>query len=161
MWENVRINNHFVTKLLSESVFDSRKIIIILLAGEREKGRERRREGERQTERERQGEMVERERGGPDVSDQAGLNRGPLILIVFHCYFVSTFCEDRINTFLILILILTERETEKETGGGRGERGRQGEVGEINLLELFCVQTLGFLLYSKTIKSALKYMCLL
>ena len=28
---------------------------------------------------------------------------GPLILIVFHCYFVSTFCEDRINTFLILI----------------------------------------------------------
>ena len=44
--------------------------------------------------------------GGPYVSDQAGLNRGPLILIVFHCYFVSTFCEDRINTFLILILIL-------------------------------------------------------
>ena len=38
-----------------------------------------------------------------------------------------------------------ERETERETG-----RGRQGEVGEINLLELFCVQTLGFLLYSKT-----------
>ena len=38
--------------------------------------------------------------GGPYVSDQAGLNRGPLILIVFHCYFVSTFCEDRINTFL-------------------------------------------------------------
>ena len=34
------------------------------------------------------------------------LNRGPLILIVYHCYFVSTFCEDRINTFLILILIL-------------------------------------------------------
>ena len=42
--------------------------------------------------------------GGPYVSDQAGLNRGPLILIVFHCYFVSTFCEDQINTFLILIL---------------------------------------------------------
>ena len=31
------------------------------------------------------------------------LIRGPLILIVFHCYFVSTFCEDRINTFLILM----------------------------------------------------------
>ena len=44
--------------------------------------------------------------GGPYVSDQAGLNRGPLILIVLNCYFVSTFCEDRINTFLILILIL-------------------------------------------------------
>ena len=42
--------------------------------------------------------------GGPYVSDQAGLNRGPLILNVFHCYFVQTFCEDRINTFLILIL---------------------------------------------------------
>ena len=41
--------------------------------------------------------------GGPYVSDQAGLNRGPLILIVFHCYFVSTFCDDRINTFLFLI----------------------------------------------------------
>ena len=26
--------------------------------------------------------------GGPYVSDQAGLNRGPLILNVFHCYFV-------------------------------------------------------------------------
>ena len=36
------------------------------------------------------------------LSDQAGLNRGPLILIVFHCYFVSTFCEDRINTFLMI-----------------------------------------------------------
>ena len=47
--------------------------------------------------------------GGPYVSDQAGLNRGPLILIVFHCYFVSTFCEDRINTFLILILIHSRR----------------------------------------------------
>ena len=23
----------------------------------------------------------------------------------FHCYFVYTFCEDRINTFLILILL--------------------------------------------------------
>ena len=31
--------------------------------------------------------------GGPYVSDQAGLNRGPLILIVFHCYFVSTFSD--------------------------------------------------------------------
>ena len=39
--------------------------------------------------------------GGPYVSDQAGL---PLILNVFRCYFVYTFCEDRINTFLILIL---------------------------------------------------------
>ena len=44
--------------------------------------------------------------GGPYVSDQAGLNRGPLILIVFHCYFVSTFCEDRINTFLILMMMM-------------------------------------------------------
>ena len=26
--------------------------------------------------------------GGPYVSDQAGLNRGPLILNVFHCYIV-------------------------------------------------------------------------
>ena len=42
--------------------------------------------------------------GGPYVSDQAGLNRGPLIQNRFHCYFVYTFCKDRIKTFLILIL---------------------------------------------------------
>ena len=42
--------------------------------------------------------------GGPYVSDQAGLNRGPLIQNRFHCYFVYTFCKDRINIFLILIL---------------------------------------------------------
>ena len=39
--------------------------------------------------------------------------RGPLVLIVLHCYFVSTFCEDRINTFLILILILTQIESSR------------------------------------------------
>ena len=40
--------------------------------------------------------------GGPYISDQAGLNRGPLIQIVSSLLCVYFF-KDRINTFLILI----------------------------------------------------------
>ena len=32
---------------------------------------------------------------------------------MFHCYFVYTFCKDRINTFLILILLFKKNLVKK------------------------------------------------
>ena len=59
-----------------------------------------------------------------------------MILIVFHCYFVSHFCEDRINTFLILIRWVIEQTYPPSCVGVRDMPLPAVEVSQLALLNL-------------------------